>query len=161
MIRVRQIKVEIKKDSFDYLQKKVLSLLKITFNDLKEMKIIKKSIDARDKNNVLYVYEVDVKIDDEKKILKKNKNKDIVEIQEEEYKKINKGRTLLKNRPIVIGAGPCGLFCALILAENGYKPILFERGERVEDRVSSVENFWKNGILCYWFSFFLCFSYFV
>ena len=55
MIRVRQIKVEIEKDSFDYLQKKVLTKLKITFNDLIEMKIIKKSIDARDKNNVLYV----------------------------------------------------------------------------------------------------------
>lgn len=147
MIRVRQIKVEIKKDSFDYLQKKVLSKLKITFNDLKEMKIIKKSIDARDKNNVLYVYEVNVKLNDEETILRKNKSNDVVKTEEEKYKEIKPGRILLKNRPAVIGAGPCGLFCALILAENGYKPILFERGERVEDRISSVENFWKRGVL--------------
>ena len=147
MIRVRQIKVEIKNDSFDYLQKKVLTKLKIAYRDLQEMKIIKKSIDARDKNNVLYVYEVNVKLVDEKKVLNKIKSSDVVEIQEETYKEIKKGRMLLKNRPIVIGAGPCGLFSALILAENGYKPILFERGERVEDRTVSVENFWKNGIL--------------
>lgn len=147
MIRVRQIKVEINKDSFDYLQKKVLSKLKITFNDLKEITIVKKSIDARDKNKVIYVYEVNVLLNDEDKILKKNKSNDVVKIEEEKYKEIKKGRVLLKNRPVVVGAGPCGLFCALILAENGYKPLLIERGERVEDRTNSVENFWKHGTL--------------
>ncbi len=147
MIRVRQIKLDIKKDSFDNLQKKILTKLKIKINDLIEMKIIKKSIDARDKNNVFYVYEVNVKLTDEKKALEKNKSNDVIEIEEENYKEIKKGKILLKNRPVVIGAGPCGLFCALILAENGYKPIIFERGERVEDRINSVENFWKNGIL--------------
>lgn len=147
MIRVRQIKVEIKKDSFDYLQKKVLAKLKIKFSDLKEMIISKKSIDARDKNNILYVYEVDVRLENEKKILSNIKSNDVVEIKEFEKQEIKKGRALLKNRPVVVGAGPCGLFCALTLAENGYKPILIERGERVEDRTNSVENFWKKGKL--------------
>ena len=147
MIRVRQIKVEIDKDSFGYLEKKILSKLKITYKDLLEMKIVKKSIDARDKNNVIYVYEVNVKLNDEQKVLKNNKSNDILKIEEESYKNVNKGIVLLKNRPVVVGAGPCGLFCALILAENGYKPIVIERGERVEDRINSVENFWKNGVL--------------
>lgn len=147
MIRVRQIKVEIKKDSFDYIQKKVLNKLKITFKDLKDMIIIKKSIDARDKNNVLFIYEVNVEVENEDKILKKIKSNDVVKEEKNEYVVPNKGKVLLTNRPVVVGAGPCGLFCALLLAENGYKPILIERGERVEDRTNSVENFWKKGVL--------------
>ena len=147
MIRVRQIKVEIKNDTFDYLQKKVLHKLKITFKDLKDMIIVKKSIDARDKNNVLYVYEVDVLLENEEEILKKNKSNDVVKSTEDSYKTIKKGRVLIDNRPIIVGEGPAGLFCALILAENGYNPIIIERGERVEDRTNSVEAFWKKGTL--------------
>ena len=110
MIRVRQIKIEVKKDTFDYLQKKVLAKLKITFKDLKDMIIVKKSIDARDKNNVLYVYEVNVELFDEEKVLNKNKSNDVVEIEEETYKELKQGRVLLKERPIIVGEGPAGLF---------------------------------------------------
>lgn len=147
MIRVRQLKVEVKKDSFDVLQKKVLTKLKISFNDLKDMIIIKKSIDARDKNNILYIYEVNVEVSDEDKILKKIKSKDIEKVKEVKYSVLKSGKEELNNRPVVVGAGPCGLFCTLILAENGYNPILIERGERVEDRISAVEYFWEKGIL--------------
>ena len=147
MIRVRQIKVEIKKDTFDYLQKKVLAKLKINYKDLKDMIIVKKSIDARDKNNVLFVYEVNVELFDEEKILNKVKSNDVVKIEEVIYIEIKKGRVLLKERPVIVGEGPAGLFCALILAENGYNPVIIERGERVEDRTNSVETFWKKGTL--------------
>ncbi len=147
MIRVRQIKVEINNDSFDIVQKKVPTKLKLSFKDSKDMTIVKKSIDARDKNSVLFNYEVNVLLVDEEKYLKKNKSSDIAKIEDVIYKSPKSGRVLLKNRPVVVGAGPCGLFCTLILAENGYNPILIERGERVEDRTNTVEQFWKRGIL--------------
>ena len=62
MIRVRQIKVEVKKDSFEEVRKKTIQKLKIKNQDLKDLTIVKQSIDARDKKNVLYIYEVDCSI---------------------------------------------------------------------------------------------------
>lgn len=147
MIRVRQIKIEVKKDSFSYLQKRVLNKLKLSFDDLVEMNIVKKSIDARDKNNVLYVYEVNVVLNNPKKEEKVLKISDVSLVEKEKENVLKKGRVLLKNRPIIVGAGPCGLFCALTLAENGYRPILIERGEKVEEREKTVEKFWNEGIL--------------
>ena len=51
----------------------------------------------------------------------------------------------MRKRPVIIGAGPAGMFAALALAENGYAPILFEQGDAVEERTKKVEDFWKNG----------------
>ncbi len=147
MIRVRQIKIDVKKDNFESIKKKAALKLKINYKDIKDFSIVKQSIDARDKKSVLYVYEVNVLVDNEDKVLKKLRTKDVEKIDEEKYKNPQNGEERLNSRPVIVGAGPCGLFCALILAENGYKPIILERGERVEDRQMSVENFWKKGIL--------------
>ena len=73
MIRVRQIKVDVENDSIEKLRKKVISKLKITYKELEDIEVVKKSIDARDKNKVLYIYEVNVSLKNEDKILKKNK----------------------------------------------------------------------------------------
>ena len=53
------------------------------------------------------------------------------------------GEKPLNNRPVVVGSGPAGLFCALLLAEKGYRPIILERGKTVKERVKDVEKFWK------------------
>ena len=110
------------------------------------MYIKKKSLDARDKNNIHYVYEVDIKLKDEKKILRKRSN-DIFEAPIEEYKFNITGTKKLENRPIIVGAGPAGLFCGYMLAQNGYNPLIIERGEKIEQRVETVEKFWNDGIL--------------
>ena len=143
MIRVRQIKVPIDEDIIEnYICKK----LKISKNEILKIKINKKSIDARKKDNIHYVYEVDVKLKDEEKILK-HKNTDILKTPVEKYAFNITGTNFLNNRPVIIGSGPAGLFCAYLLAENGYKPIIIERGEKIEDRVETVSRFWKEGIL--------------
>jgi len=147
MIKVRQIKVEINKDNFDYLKKKIASKLKISINDIKEVIITKKSIDARDKNNILYIYETNIELNDESKNDKILRLNDVSLVEELKEKELKQGRVLLRNRPIVVGSGPCGLFCALTLAENGYKPIVIERGEKVEEREKTVEKFWNEGVL--------------
>lgn len=146
MIRLRQINLKIDAKDDDIL--KVCSKkLKINKEEIKKYKIVKQSIDARNKEKIMYSYEIDVEVDNENVILKKNKSKDILKAPEEKYEFKITGKEKMKNRPIIIGAGPAGLFSAYMLAKHGYKPLILERGERVENRVKTVEKFWKEGIL--------------
>lgn len=147
MIRLRQIKVDVLSNQEETLKQKITKLLKINLSDLTEINIIKKSLDARKKDNLFYVYEVDIKTPLESKILKLNKSPDIFFSPQEEYKFPLSGTKELKERPIIVGTGPAGLFCAYLLAENNYKPIIIERGEKVEERVKTIEEFWETGKL--------------
>ena len=142
MIRTRQIKISLDKDRD--LKNKVSKLLHINENEILNLKINKKSLDARKKDNLFYVYEVDIEVENEKKILRKYKSTDIFETPNEEYIFPPKKEI---DQPIIIGCGPAGLFCAYILAEQGYKPIIYERGEKVEDRVKTIEEFWNTNKL--------------
>ena len=141
MIRVREIKVPL---NDDYVKKYVALKLKINKGEINNLKINKKSIDARKKEKIHYVYEVDIELRNEKNIKFSN---NILKTPKEEYKFNDFGNQKMDNRPVIVGAGPAGLFCAYILAENGYKPIVIERGEQVEKRVEIVSKFWETGKL--------------
>ena len=135
MLRIREVKIGINNNTDEHILSKVSKLLN---TNVLSYKIIKKSIDARDKNNILFVYTLDVEVDNQDKVELTNK---ITITPDETYKITNVGNELLDHRPIVIGAGPSGLFCAYILAENGYKPIVFERGKDVDNRIKDVNEF--------------------
>ena len=143
MIRIRQVKVDILSNENDLL-KKISKILNCKIEDIKEYKIIKKSLDARDKNNFMFIYTVDVKIENENKILSKLKSKDIFLTPKEEYEFKITGTTPVKHRPIIVGAGPSGLFLSYMLSKYGYKPLIIEQGEKIEERVKTVEEFWNN-----------------
>ena len=146
MIRLRQIKVLVKDDN---LKEKISKKLNILSSEIKDIKIVKKSIDARCKPDIYYVYEVDILVTDEEKVLKYNKSDNIFKSPIEEYNFKITGNQELNNRPIIVGSGPAGLFCAYILAENGYKPLVIERGSDVDNRVKKVNEFWsKNKLDC-------------
>lgn len=148
MIRIRQIKLPVEKDTLQALRKKISKKINCKESDILDIKLSKKSLDARNKPNLYYIYEVDIKLSNEEKILKRNNhNNDILKTPNEEYKLPKLGSVKLNNKPIIIGSGPAGLFSAYLLAESGFKPILIERGEPVEDRVKTVEHFWKTGKL--------------
>lgn len=147
MIRIRQVKVSLQNDNDNYIKKQISKILKINEKDIIKYSINKKSLDARKKENINYVYEFDVEVKNEKSILSKNKNNDIFITPNEEYKIEIIGTKELTNRPVIIGSGPAGLFCAYILAENNYKPLIIERGSKVEDRVKIIEEFWRTGKL--------------
>ena len=142
MIRVRQIKVNILNN--DKLVSKICKKLNIKENDIIDFKINKKSIDARDKNNIYFVYEVDVNLKNEDLI---NLNNDIFKTPNEEYHYKITGTKKMKERPVVVGSGPAGLFLSYMLSVNGYNPIVIERGEKIEDRIKTVETFFEKGIL--------------
>lgn len=147
MIRLRQINIGIDNTSSEKIIAKCASKLKINKSQIKDFKIVKKSIDARDKTQIFYCYEVDVRVENEEKVLKKSKSKDILKAPKEEYSFSVTGTKKMKHRPVIVGSGPAGLFTAYMLAKYGYKPLILERGEKVEDRIKTVEKFWKEGVL--------------
>lgn len=146
MIRVRQVKVPILGDRKILIQK-TANKLNINPKDIIDIKINKQSLDARKKNEIHYVYEVDVCVNDEDRILRINKNNDVIKMPSERFSFNVTGTKKLKNRIVIVGAGPAGLFAAYMLAENGFNPLIIERGDYIEKRVKIVDEFWKTGNL--------------
>lgn len=144
MLKVRQIKVEVLSDNEENRLRALLKKTKLKKDNIKSYKITKQSLDARDKNNIYYVYEIIIEIDNEQKYLECNKNNDISYYEDENYEYQKEGTKKLKSNIVVVGSGPAGLFAAYILSENGYKPIIIERGKKIEERVKDVEEFWLN-----------------
>ena len=108
--------------------------------------VFRRSIDARKKQDIRFVYSILVtgcsqKINDN--TLKANN----ISCDEKLYPTIKYGHDKCNSRPVVVGTGPCGLFCALLLAENGFRPIVIERGGSVDERVKAIENFKKQRTL--------------
>jgi len=146
MIRINQIKMPIE-HNMEQLYSKAAKLLKINTKQIKKLEIQKKSIDARKKPELYIVYSVNVLVDNETIILKKVNDKNIMLIKEKKYYVSADGNEELRHRPVVVGAGPAGLFCTYLLAREGYRPILIERGKSVEERQADVEKFWETGVL--------------
>lgn len=147
MIRIRNIKINYTKDNQEEIIKKITNKLQINKNEIKALKINKKSLDARKKDNLHYVYEIDITTPKEKQILNKIKNNDIFKTPIEKYQYKPTGTKKIQNRPIIVGSGPAGLFASYLLAQNGYKPIIIERGEKIENRIKTVNDFWNTGKL--------------
>ena len=145
MIRVRNIKVNIENDNNSILTDKVSKILHVNHKDILNIKINRKSLDARKKDNLFYVYELDVSLKNEEHILKKYQSKEIFSTPSEEYIFPKEHANI--ERPVIVGSGPAGLFAGYILATAGYNPIIIEQGESIEKRVESVENFFKTGKL--------------
>lgn len=114
----------------------------IRLSDVQSFHLHKCAIDARKKSRVHYVCAADFEVKDENKY-KNLKNASIVSEKSYVFPK----SVPLKKRPVIIGSGPAGLFAALFLAENGHRPIVFERGEEMDARILSVERFQKEGVL--------------
>ena len=134
-------------DSTDLLKKKIAKKLRMKPEMINRYKIIKQSVDARKKNDLKFTYAINIDLQNESALVAKLKDKDIL-IEKEGYNAdVVEGTEKLNHRPIVVGMGPAGLFAALLLARKGYKPLVFERGEDVDGRGKSVDNFWETGVL--------------
>lgn len=145
-IRMNQVKLPVGHDG-NALEEKILKLLKIRKEDLERYEIARQSIDARKKPDIIYVYSLDVYLKDYSKIGKKVLNQNITKITPNVYHFKPAGKELLKNRPVIAGLGPAGLFCGYYLAKHGYRPIIIERGEDVDARQRTVDTFWETGRL--------------
>lgn len=143
---IKDIRLPITEDSVlatDFALKKLYSLMGA--ENVGEARIYKKSVDARRRDSITAVYSVAIAVESvpEKSILEANGISVIADSDIE----VVKGNRALAGRPVVVGNGPCGMFCALLLAENGYRPIVIERGDSVENRVKSVDDFYRTKVL--------------
>lgn len=119
--------------------------LRLPAHAVRDLRLVKKSVDARKKNDVHFVCAVELATDRETQLLSRLKDNTVQNAEPYQYE-LPVTRPL-PQRPVVIGLGPAGLFAGLILAQCGQRPILLERGLPVDERQKSVESFWQSGTL--------------
>ncbi|MDD2972438.1 MAG: NAD(P)-binding protein [Lachnospiraceae bacterium] len=153
MLRVNQVKItprefyEDKENRNSILRKKITKLLHIQDAQIEKLTIVKQSIDARKKPDLYFSLVLDVKVAKEQAVLKHCKDHNVSLAPDERYHFPKPGSEKLSHPPIIVGAGPAGLFCAYMLSLHGYCPIVLERGEDAETRLQSVTEFWETGKL--------------
>lgn len=131
-------------ESKDLLKSKVAKKIRVKEKDIKSLKILRESLDARKKSSLKFIYAIEVHCANEEKIVARVKSNDVKLSNDNNKDDFKYGDKILKSRPVVVGMGPAGLFAALTLASNGYNPIVIERGEDVDSRTKAVNNFWIN-----------------
>lgn len=146
MIRLQQIKCPVHHDR-SYLERKICRTLGISADRLLSWQVMRRSIDARKKPELYYIYTVDCTVSAENKLKKKADGRTILMHEETHYQFPEEGEFALSGRPVIAGSGPAGLFCAYMLASHGYCPLILERGDKADRRKELVDRFWDTGVL--------------
>lgn len=148
-IRLKNIILSLEEEE-STLQQKVADLLKISPEQIQKLKIVKKSLDARRKNRIhfLYTLELSLPAEQETRVLDQpSLNLQVQKVFETALPAPGRIKRKPKFRPIIVGTGPAGLFAALKLTESGLPPMILERGKEIPGRVKDVERFWQDGTL--------------
>ena len=146
MIRLRDISLPPEHNAHQ-LQFEAAQMLRVSNSKVKQLKIVRRSVDARKKPNVRVIYTIDVAVDGNEKKILKNSGCKRASIAPVSYYKPPKAGAEPEKRPVVIGFGPAGMFAALILAMAGQKPLVLERGEDAASRHEKVQRFFETGEL--------------
>lgn len=146
MLRLTEVKLPLDHPE-EAIQATILKKLQITPAELIRYSIFKRSYDARKKGNIVFVYILDVETTQEKRLLQRfKKDPHVMPTPDTRYRYVAKadaGAIASTYRPIVIGAGPCGIFAGLLLAQMGLRPLILERGKPVHDRSVDTFGFWS------------------
>src|SRR5689334_7429644 len=145
MLRLTDIKLPLDHRP-EALKAAILKKLKLPAEALLDWRVFKRAHDARNKNAIFYIYTIDVTLKDES-----HAPKDVRPTPDMNYKFAAHAPESFPHdhlkRPLVIGAGPCGLFAALILAQSGFRPIILERGKVVRERTKDTWGLWRRSVL--------------
>ena len=143
MIRLSNIQLPLDHDQ-NALNNTVLNTLNINPEDLINITVFKRGYDARKKTRILLIYTLDVDTRLETELLKKFTDNPLVKATPNmRYQTVAQAPVNLTERPVIVGFGPCGLLCGLVLAQMGYKPIILERGKEVRERTKDTFGFWR------------------
>ncbi|BBB91426.1 MAG TPA: NAD(P)/FAD-dependent oxidoreductase [Methylomusa anaerophila] len=147
MLRVTNFRIPLTDDT--PIDKLAAKRLKLPLAAIESVTIVRRALDARRKNNINFVYslEVTVKMPEGQVLSRLSGDKDVVKAVPAASGAIETGTRPLTCQPVVIGAGPAGLLAAYILARHGYKPLLLERGRDVDRRTQDITAFWRTGRL--------------
>lgn len=147
-IRIDSLRIKPQDDGMETIKREAAKRLHLDVMKIRDLTIIKKSIDARKKPDVYIQYQVAVSVDgDEGRILKDRHIKNISAYEKKSYRLITGVPSGKRKRPVIAGAGPAGLFAGLILSIAGHEPVIIERGREASRRKQDVENFFRTGVL--------------
>ncbi|WP_122315580.1 NAD(P)/FAD-dependent oxidoreductase [Pseudomonas cichorii] len=148
MLRITELKLPIDHPEED-LRPALLQHLGIDSSELLDFTLFKRSYDARKKSTELFfIYTIDFQVRDEQALLRKLANdRHVGPAPDVSYKVVGHAPEDLRERPVVVGFGPCGIFAGLLLAQMGFKPIILERGKEVRQRTKDTWGLWRKKIL--------------
>ncbi|MDR1647763.1 MAG: hypothetical protein LBR88_07000 [Zoogloeaceae bacterium] len=149
MLRLTEIRLPLEHSEAD-LNAAVLARLEVKAVDLRELRVFRRACDARKRERILFNYTLDVALADEAAALARCRARGERQIgitPDMRYQPVTRARPGETRRPIIVGAGPCGLFAALTLAQMGFRPILLERGRIVRERTRDTWDLWRQGRL--------------
>lgn len=147
MLRLTNIQLPLDHQE-DHIKKAILEKLSIPEEKLIEFTVHKRGYDARKKAKIVLIYTLDVNTHINTELLEEFANDAQVKVSPDmSYHFVAQAPEALKQRPVVIGFGPCGLFIGLVLAQMGFKPIILERGQEVRQRTKDTFGFWRKKIL--------------
>ena len=149
MLRLTELKLPLDHSEGE-LRAAILERLGIAADALLRYTVFRRAVDARKRSAIHLIYTLDVKVADERALLKNrnnNKNKHLQNSPDTSYQFVTHARGRSWQRPVVIGTGPCGLFSGLLLAQMGFKPIILERGKIVRERTQDTWGLWRKSIL--------------
>jgi uncharacterized FAD-dependent dehydrogenase len=132
----------------DDLEQAVLRYLKIPRARLLDCQLVKRSVDARRRDRIQLIYSVDVALDGEAALMRRRHgDRRLRPTPDTHYRYVARAPEGIgghsEQRPVVVGAGPCGYFAALLLAQMGFRPLLLERGQPVKQRTADTFGFWR------------------
>ena len=130
------------------IRQAVLKRLGLKQAELRTVRVARRGWDARKRSAIQLVYSVDIEVEDEAALLARfTGDSHLVRTPDTTYKPVTRAPAGLTERPVVIGAGPCGLLAALALAEMGFRPIVVERGKVVRERTKDTWALWRRSEL--------------
>jgi uncharacterized FAD-dependent dehydrogenase len=144
LIKVANIRLELDEPE-ELLPGKIASRLQLPNDAIGHWRILKKSLDARDHDDIHFTYAAEVEHPDENLALAGSP--DLQSYVPDRFLWPEPGSSPLRSRPVIVGAGPAGLFAGYLLARDGYRPLILERGRAVKDRVADVRRFDEDGPL--------------
>jgi len=143
MLRLTDVQLPLDHPESD-LEAAILARLGIALEDLIGFTVFRRSYDARKKSAIIFIYTLDVDVKNEAAVQKRlHSNRNVTPTPDTHYHFVAQAPAGLSTRPVVIGAGPCGIFAGLILAQMGFRPIILERGKVVRERTKDTFGLWR------------------